>query len=94
VQICTFPAAGGTQHDFKGLSSPEIKMKMWIAAATAFALATGAPLAAQTANFGLGVLVGVPTGALNSTSYPDGSTETYNSTLGGQLTGTWRCGSM
>jgi len=64
-------------------------MKTWILAATALALTTGAPLAAQTPNFGLGVIVGTPTGALSSTSYPDGSSEAYNSSLGAQFTMSW-----
>ncbi len=64
-------------------------MKTWILAATTLALATAAPLAAQTPNFGLGLILGVPTGALNSSSYPDGQNETYNSSLGGQFTVSW-----
>ncbi|BDU74552.1 outer membrane beta-barrel protein [Mesoterricola silvestris] len=61
-------------------------MKTWILAATTLALTVGAPLAAQEPHFGLGVTVGVPTGALNSTTYAGGATESYDSTLGLQFT--------
>jgi hypothetical protein len=64
-------------------------MKFWILAATTLALTTGGSLAAQTPHFGVGLLVGVPTGALNSTSYPDGTSETYNTGLGAQFTMSW-----
>lgn len=61
-------------------------MRNWILAATTLALAAGVPLAAQGANLGLAVTLGVPTGQLNRTSYPDGSYEGYNSALGMQFT--------
>ena len=66
-------------------------MNRWGLAVISLTLAAGAPLMAQEAwggrpNFGLGLLVGVPTAALNSTSYGDGSTETYNTGVGAQFT--------
>ena len=64
-------------------------MKKVLLSITALALASGMPLAAQTPHFGLGVIVGTPTGALNSTSYPDGSAETYNTGFGAQFTMSW-----
>jgi hypothetical protein len=64
-------------------------MKTWILAATTLALAAGLPLAAQEPHFGVGVILGAPTGALNSTSYPDQATEAYNSGLGAQFTVSW-----
>jgi hypothetical protein len=64
-------------------------MKIWIQAMTCLALAAGVPAAAQEAHLGLGVILGVPTGALNSTSYPDGATENYNNGLGAQFTVSW-----
>lgn len=64
-------------------------MRIWVLAATTLALAAGPALAAQEANFGLGLTLGVPTGALNSSSYPDGVTETYNSGVGAQFTVSW-----
>ncbi len=61
-------------------------MKHWILAAATLALVTGAPLAAQEPHFGIGLTVGVPTGAFNSTTYPSGATESYESALGLQFT--------
>lgn len=55
-------------------------------------LALGAPLAAQEPHFGVGIALSVPTGALDSTSYPPSGTvtspakETYDTTLGAQFT--------
>ena len=55
-------------------------------------LALGAPLAAQEPHFGVGIALSVPSGALNSTSYPPSgtvaspATESYDSTLGLQFT--------
>jgi hypothetical protein len=55
-------------------------------------VALGAPLAAQDPHFGIGIALSVPTGALNSTSYPPSgsvtspATESYDSTLGVQFT--------
>jgi hypothetical protein len=69
--------------------SLEAEMKTWILAASVLALTTAAPLAAQTPNFGVGVILGVPTGALNSASYGDGSSETYNTGFGAQFTASW-----
>ena len=63
-------------------------MKKWMLAASALAL-VAAPLAAQEAHYGVGLVVGVPTGALSNTSYPDGSNESYNSGLGVQFTVSW-----
>ncbi len=64
-------------------------MRIWIPVGITLALAAATPLAAQQPNFGLGVTLGVPTGALNSSSYPDGSQETYDSGVGGQFTLSW-----
>lgn len=61
-------------------------MKRWILATTTLVLAAGSPLAAQEPHFGLGVILGIPTGALNSTTYPDTSNEGYNAGLGVQFT--------
>lgn len=61
-------------------------MKFWIPAATTLALAMGGPLAAQEPHFGIGVTVGVPTGAFNSTTYGSGIRESYESALGLQFT--------
>jgi hypothetical protein len=58
----------------------------------ALALALGAPLAAQEANFGLGLSLSFPTGAFHSTNYaPSGgvtvpSNESYDTTVGGEFT--------
>jgi hypothetical protein len=55
-------------------------------------LALGAPLAAQEPHFGVGLALSVPTGALDSTSYPPSgpvtspAKESYDSTLGAQFT--------
>lgn len=65
------------------------KMKILVLTATTLALSIGAPMAAQRPNYGVGVLLGVPSGALNSKSYSDASTETYNSGLGAQFTASW-----
>lgn len=64
-------------------------MKSWILAGTILALALGTPLAAQDVHYGVGLILGGPTGALNSTSYPDGSRETYDNGLGAQFTASW-----
>ena len=64
-------------------------MRIWMLAATTLALAAGIPLAAQDVNLGLGIMVGLPTGALDSTSYPDGATEAYSSGLGAKFTASW-----
>ena len=72
-------------------------MKRWVLTCISLTLAAGGPLAtleAQAAwngrpNLGVGLLVGVPTGALGRTSYGDGSSETYNTGLGAQFTLSW-----
>jgi len=63
-------------------------MKKWIPTAITLALAA-VPLAAQEPHYGLGIVLGVPTGALNSAGYPDGQIEGYNSGLGVQFTVSW-----
>ena len=58
----------------------------------ALVLALGIPLAAQDPHFGLGLSLAIPTGGFNRTDYAAGgpgvpaSTESYDSTLGGQFT--------
>jgi hypothetical protein len=70
-------------------------MKSWILATTTLALAAGTPLLAQEPHFGLGVIVGIPTGGLSSTSYgPNASfgypsQEKYDTGLGVQFTVSW-----
>jgi len=61
-------------------------MRNWILTATTLALAAGMPLAAQGASLGLAAVLGAPTGVFNSTTYGDGSTETYDPALGLQFT--------
>ena len=62
------------------------------AATFALVLALGIPLAAQDPHFGLGLSLAIPTGGFNRTDYPAGgpgvpaSTESYDTTLGGQFT--------
>lgn len=69
-------------------------MKNLCAASLALVLVMGAPLAAQEAHFGLGLSLAIPTGKFDNSTYasPPGvqngvpSTESYDSTLGGQFT--------
>jgi len=64
-------------------------MKHWILAGTILVLAAGRPLAAQEVHYGVGLITGVPTGALSGSSYPDGSRETYDPGFGAQFTASW-----
>ena len=63
-------------------------MRRMVLAALTLVLAA-APLAAQDPHFGLGLVLGFPTGALNSTTYADGRTEGYNTGVGVQFTASW-----
>jgi hypothetical protein len=62
-------------------------MKLRVLAGTALLVAAAMPLAAQAApNFGLAINLAVPTGGFSSTTYADGSKETYDTTVGAQFT--------
>lgn len=64
-------------------------MRIGSLAALTLALAAASPLSAQQPSFGAGFILGAPTGALSSTSYPDTASEKYNGGVGGQFTISW-----